>query len=300
MKAKQARRSKEQRATYATRTPKSRATRRALFPQARYLTSKERIALKAFRDFMLEKYPDQVERMVLFGSKARGDSTSESDVDVLVVVGDASSSKAWDSLSPNWSAVSAYESELSLKYGVGISSKFAYRDDVRKWTPLLAHIQVEGAELWRKQGIAFESWPEGGEIAMALSKQEHVEARLALARERLDMARDLIEKAHYNGVVSNAYYAMFYASKAILLALGEDPHKHEGVVSLFGERIAKVGLSDPKYGRLLRDAKDLREDADYEDFFRASKQQAEDAVKNAEDFVNQAEETLRRIQARGK
>lgn len=300
MKARQAKRVKERGVIYATPERQARVKIDVPFPQARYLTRKERIALEAFQDYLLSKYLDQIERIVLFGSKARGDSTSESDVDILVVVGDASSSKAWDSLSPNRSAVRAYESELSLKYGVGISSKFAYRDDTRKWTPLLAHIQVDGTELWRKQSTAFEPWPEGGGIAMALSKQEHIEARLALARERLDMARDLIEKAHYNGVVSSAYYAMFYASKAILLALGEDPHKHEGVVSLFGERIAKIGLSDPKYGRLLRDAKDLREDADYEDFFRASKQQAEDAIKDAEDFVNQAQETLKRIQTRGR
>ena len=135
---------------------------------------------------------------------------------------------------------------------------------------------------------------------MALSKQEHIEARMAMARDKLSSARDLIEKEHYRDVISSAYYAMFYASKALLLALGEDPHKHQGVVSMYGERIAKVGLGDAKYGTLLKDAKKLREQADYEDFFRATKEQAENGIRNAQGFVKEAEETLKKIQARGK
>lgn len=296
MKAKQAKRLKERRIAYTGQPGrKLRAQHEMLFPQARYLTRKERIALQAFRDYLLEKYPDQVERIVLFGSKARGDSTSESDVDVLVVVGGAGSDKSWEPLSLNWKSVAEYTSTLSLKYGVGISLKFERMDNAKKWSPLLDHIHAEGVELWRRRGATFEPWPEGGDAAMTLSKQEHVQARMAIAREKLNAARHLIEKGFYNDTISKAYYAMFYASKAILLALGEDPHKHAGVVSMFGERIAKVGLSNPRYGTLLRDAKDLREDADYGDFFHATREQAENAIRNAEDFVNEAGIILKRI-----
>jgi len=296
VKDKPAKRLKERGVAYATRpSRKLRAPKRLLFPQARHLTRKERVALQAFRDYLLEKYPDQVERIVLFGSKARGDSTSESDVDLLVVIGGAGSGKSWEPLSPNWESVIEYVSTLSLKYGVGISPKCEHVDNAKKWSPLLDHIHAEGVELWRKRGVTFEPWPEGGDAAMVLSKQEHVQARMATAREKLNAAKHLIEKGFYNDTISKAYYAMFYASKALLLELGEDPHKHAGVVSMFGERIAKVGLSDPKYGTLLRDAKDLREDADYGDFFHATREQAENAIRNAEDFVNEAGIILKRI-----
>ncbi|MCX7840059.1 MAG: HEPN domain-containing protein [Anaerolineae bacterium] len=134
---------------------------------------------------------------------------------------------------------------------------------------------------------------------MKLSQQEHIQARMAIARDKLLSARDLLERGHYNDAISRAYYAMFYASKALLLALGEDPHKHVGVVSLYGERIVKIGLTDPKYGTLLRDAKKWREQADYEDLFRATREQADSAIRNAEDFVREAQETLKKIQSRG-
>ncbi|MCI0476823.1 MAG: HEPN domain-containing protein, partial [Anaerolineales bacterium] len=125
-------------------------------------------------------------------------------------------------------------------------------------------------------------------------------ARMALARDKLKVARVLFESEHYSDAVSKAYYAMFYASKALLFALGEDPHKHQGVVSMFGKKIVKVGLTHPRYGRTLAIAQQLREEADYSDEYRATRENAEDAIRDAEDFVNEAQETLKKIQVRGK
>jgi len=297
MKARPTRQLREQRGAYVTRSP--RTSRPALFPRARFLTPTERLALKTFRDYLLAQYPDQVERLVLFGSKARGDFETESDIDVLVIVRQGPK-EAWEPLGAHWQTITGYTTDLAVRYGVQVSPKFEMVDTARRWSPLLDHIHKEGIELWRRPGTRWTPWPEGGKTAMALSKQEHIQARMAMAREKIASARDLFEKGHYNDVISRAYYAMFYASKALLLALGEDPHKHEGVISLYGERIAKVGLTDPRYGTLLRDAKGLREDVDYEDFFRATREQAERAIQNAEDFVTEAQETLRKIQTRGK
>ena len=94
---------------------------------------------------------------------------------------------------------------------------------------------------------------------MEEAKLESIRLRMALAEEKLVVARDLLAAGHYNDVIAKAYYAMFYASKALLLAVGEDPVKHTGVVTLFGKRFVKVGLINPKYGRTLAIAKRLRE-----------------------------------------
>jgi len=118
---------------------------------------------------------------------------------------------------------------------------------------------------------------------------------MKLARDKLTVARDLIDAGHYNDAVSKAYYAMFYAGKSLLLVLGEDPVKHEGVVSLFGERIAKVGLADPKYGRTLRLMKRLREKSDYDEETWMTKEQAEDALGDAQDFVRTAQGILKKL-----
>lgn len=45
---------------------------------------------KEFAHRVRERYPDRVQRVLLFGSVARGDSRTDSDVDLLVVTTDTS------------------------------------------------------------------------------------------------------------------------------------------------------------------------------------------------------------------
>ena len=50
------------------------------------LQSNEREALQTFLRKIREGYPKQVVQTILFGSKARGDSTPDSDIDILVIL----------------------------------------------------------------------------------------------------------------------------------------------------------------------------------------------------------------------
>ncbi len=150
MSTKQVRRAKEQRAAYAARTPKSRSPRDVLFPQARYLTRKERIALKAYKDYLLEKLPDEIERIVLFGSKARGDSARDSDVDLFINVS-GPPIEGLGSLDPRWRAIVEPTFDFLMEYEVYISPTVMHMERTKEWTPLLAHIQKEGILLWQRR-----------------------------------------------------------------------------------------------------------------------------------------------------
>jgi predicted nucleotidyltransferase len=50
------------------------------------LTPSDQQALRAFVAYLQKSAPDQVEFMALFGSKVRGDSQKDSDIDVLVIL----------------------------------------------------------------------------------------------------------------------------------------------------------------------------------------------------------------------
>ena len=52
------------------------------------LTEKERQALKELVEGLKKLYGDNLSRVILYGSKARGDATEDSDIDVLVVLKD--------------------------------------------------------------------------------------------------------------------------------------------------------------------------------------------------------------------
>jgi len=75
-----------------------------------------------------------------------------------------------------------------------------------------------------------------------------IEHYLNLAAEELAAAQDNL---HLRAAVSRAYYAMFYATTALLGSRGLWRSKHQGLIAAFGEHFVKPGLIEPRYGRIL-------------------------------------------------
>ena len=50
------------------------------------LTPDEQTWLDAYRQALRERFPDLIEDIIIFGSKARGDAGPDSDVDVLIIL----------------------------------------------------------------------------------------------------------------------------------------------------------------------------------------------------------------------
>jgi|SRR6056297_1820838 len=53
------------------------------------LSEEEESVIKRFKEALLERFPDKVVSVLVYGSKARGDFHDESDIDVLVIVRDS-------------------------------------------------------------------------------------------------------------------------------------------------------------------------------------------------------------------
>jgi predicted nucleotidyltransferase len=113
----------------------------------RHLTEQEKAALSEFVARLREKYANEVRLVVLFGSKVRGDSDEESDLDVLVVV----ESDGWRF----HREISFIGSRVSLDYDVNISpkalSQTLYRELRESRTPFYENVRAEGVELWRSK-----------------------------------------------------------------------------------------------------------------------------------------------------
>jgi len=56
----------------------------------------ERLWLEQYVAAVRERYPDAVSRLLLYGSKARGDAHEESDIDLMLIVKDEAESLMWD------------------------------------------------------------------------------------------------------------------------------------------------------------------------------------------------------------
>lgn len=95
--------------------------------------------LMELRGRLQDLYGSRLVQMMLFGSQARGDDQSGSDIDVLVVLE--------DEVSPaeEIARTGGIVSDLSLRHGVAISCVFVGENRYRRGTgPLLRNIRREG------------------------------------------------------------------------------------------------------------------------------------------------------------
>jgi len=124
--------------------------------------------------------------------------------------------------------------------------------------------------------------------------KELIQYRMERARETLVTAQLLRDQnADTASIVNRAYYAMFYASLAILATIGEETSKHAGVLALFDKHFIKTGVLPKEMGKFLHTAFDTRQTGDYEDKLEISQTMAERIVESAVQFVHSIEEKLR-------
>lgn len=83
------------------------------------------------------------------------------------------------------------------------------------------------------------------------------------AKDTLEEARILMDAGHFDGAASRCYYAVFYAASALLATIGLDFASHRAVIGAFGKEFVHAGKVEAKYHRILIDAYDLRQRADY-------------------------------------
>lgn len=85
-----------------------------------FLTAQEHIAVQAFFQRLHDSFRHVVQQTMLFGSKARGDSEPDSDIDILIIVEEES----W----PLRDAISVIAARVSLEHSVLIGPRVMGRD----------------------------------------------------------------------------------------------------------------------------------------------------------------------------
>ncbi len=116
----------------------------------------------------------------------------------------------------------------------------------------------------------------------------------------------------YSSVISHAYYAIFYAAKAILLTKSiktSSPEIHKKTFDEFQKHFVETGILDVKlleiYKKLVIRADDLLEifkdekwkrgNFTYTTIPQANKAPADDSLKNAKLFISNISQVIRKI-----
>ncbi len=105
--------------------------------------------------------------------------------------------------------------------------------------------------------------------------------RLNTAEETLVVAQECLGNNHYKDAINRSYYAAFYAARAVLAIEGVDFKRHKDVVAHFNKEYVSTGKVSKDLGRLLARLQQKREQSDYDDFFIASREEAEKQLTNA-------------------
>ena len=110
----------------------------------RNLQPQERRALMSLVEFLKKRYLHSIRHVMLFGSKARGDSDTESDIDLLIVVEEYT-----------WALekeISRISTQTDHKYKVVLSdhivSNTRFEQMAARREPLYCNLEREGIDLW--------------------------------------------------------------------------------------------------------------------------------------------------------
>jgi len=98
----------------------------------------------------------------------------------------------------------------------------------------------------------------------------------------------------YDSCASRCYYAMFFMAEAALLTKNLTASSHKGVISLFGEHFVKTKIFERNLGKALSDAYDKRLVGDYGVGFSVTKEEAQNLLETAKDFVQKLKNYLKR------
>ena len=119
--------------------------------------------------------------------------------------------------------------------------------------------------------------------------------RMDRAKEMLVAARENLEIGQYKTSLNRSYYAIFHAMRAMNILKGFDSSEHSGVIAFFNKEYLKENILDRNLSIVIKNSAFLREKSDYDDFYIASKQEAEKQLEEAERFLDAVEIAMNKM-----
>ena len=117
--------------------------------------------------------------------------------------------------------------------------------------------------------------------------------RLSKARETLETAKMIFEDGKDLTSANNrAYYAIFYAIRAVLAIEEIDFKRHKDVLAYFNKEYVNKEIFTKMIGRKIAQAQKIREDSDYDDEYEPSFEKTEQQIKTAQELIVLVEEYI--------
>lgn len=117
-------------------------------------------------------------------------------------------------------------------------------------------------------------------------------ALLEQAHQSIAAAGVLLDAGYAGFAASRAYYAMFYAARALREGEGLSFSKHSAVIAAFGQHFARTGRLPAEHHRHFIQAELVRREGDYGVTSTVTPDQVKETLARADRFVALAEQYL--------
>lgn len=105
--------------------------------------------------------------------------------------------------------------------------------------------------------------------------------KLERAREEIDTAELLFQNERLKAANNRAYYSIYYSLTAVLCLEPVAFKRHKDTLGYFNKNYVHTGIFPEEIGRSISKAQKIRHASDYDEFYVASKEEAENQIQTA-------------------
>lgn len=109
--------------------------------------------------------------------------------------------------------------------------------------------------------------------------------RIEIARNDLRTACMLLAEKEYRAANNRTYYAIFHGISAIHALDGKAYKRHKDTLSNFNKDYIRTEIFPKTFGRKIIEAEEIRHASDYDDFYIATKAEAEEQIATARELL---------------
>ena len=131
--------------------------------------------------------------------------------------------------------------------------------------------------------MSYMEQPEKGSI------RDLVRYRMETAQSDLQSAEILLKEKEYRGANNRAYYAIYHAISAVHALDGRSYKRHKDTLANFNKDYVKTEIIPKTFGRRIARAEEIRHASEYDDFYIATKEKAEEQIITARELIEQIE-----------
>ena len=121
------------------------------------------------------------------------------------------------------------------------------------------------------------------------TKEDLCRYRLEISKEDLRSAMLLLEAGELRGENNRAYYSIYHAISSVHALDGNAYKRHKDALANFNKAYVKTKIFSRELGRKISEAVEIRHASDYDDFYIATREEAEGQIETAKELLRQIE-----------